>query len=695
MEYLSEETNETNEMIKLDEEVDLSNWINKELEANPNQLKTVDKTLVDECRAIRQKMENITSWSRYVPKDVTRTEWIRRISQTISCYRQCWLELALVSYKHIFDLKANLNENYNENPIKVLSNNIVPSEMKWFCSEKAIAIRLLCLIYFLDHAKRNRLLSHQPSLFILTNKVGQRQVYSSEQVASTFILNWLAAGMGNQLKAELRSIDFNVQQVECEANVSIDFSIHQLSQDLCDGFRLAKLLEILFASEKIDLVSKLKFPTNRTADRITNMIRLFDSYLWFKLRKFDPQNWSSTIDSQTVAREIACGYRETTIRVLRSMQIMRFKVNIECYYWLHLDQIVLIQRWLKACFMARRDRQSYIQLRCTTIWIQRCFRRKMKTNQIRNEYVRLRKATLFMQRRFRLNRNRNIILDYVYRWLNRRQVAAITVQRHWRGVWTRWQARQLYGEQLMNRICSIELNQALPNVRDPIGVKCKELLQRLRSTMINGKRTLRSVTILSNDLKRLYGYIYCSVEIRYQIVIHHCWVVSHCAELLQRLNRSEHHKLIAYFLLSILDHLSRVELMTTPDDRWLKACTAIIHLMTDYINYPQLMQQAIRILCQLAKREKMDESNDNGWKIVKMVENNERTWQRLIGRIRAKYKSDHPKTNINEIKIRNCHPSDQQFCMCHSVTSQFARLNSLINALHPKMEPFLSNHSLR
>lgn len=715
------------------EEQQLITWLNSVLEPSPattqllcdeaqleSKLQLNHQSLLNDCLSMKRKLEGNITWARFVVASKGQQEWMQNADRLLTCYRQCWLKVAhqvlilLDESKRKAHLKTeSTKQNNAKNALLQYLVSSSSSEPKnWV---HVASVRLLLVIYFLDQVKKETspLLEYQPSLFVVNEKTKAQQmtfkaITSSEQVLSQFILTSLSAGLGAQFRTQLRAIAYTLHHNECEVEFAFTFAINSTllsPSHLSDGIRFAKLAEILFPAPCNGLLKLLKYPAKSLADRTANMLRLMSTFLWSRLQQYDGKTWQ-TVDMQQTAIEVAnCHNRESTIRLLQSLRHIQQQIKLQQYYRPHLSKIMAMQRRVKDKVETARCRREFLRLRGATIKVQRQFRAQVAARKARSSYLQLKMAVIIVQKRFRLKQNMSALLAYVDGLLVRFQKAAVTIQRHWRGVSTRWRTEKLLREEaisancnfeLMGLIASIELHAAFPcglsigDKMEAIFVRLKSAASKVHSELNIGTPMLKKTSFLQkldNDLHTLQQYTEVSQEIRARILVNEQeqskWsLLTFLGTLLQHLNRSEEHKEIARTSLSLLHCLLMPIRMKSiavniqvavPSVTWNLMGETLLHLMHNYINYPVLLKTAMAIFRRLVEQEKEKNSTLGTSTGSLLLTGENRLWVRLLERIKEKYRIDGLYDHSD-----SCDVVAGANCSCSQVKCEFLQMMNIM-----------------
>ena len=406
----------------------------------------------------------------------------------------------LLSFKKIAKRKnKNLTTYFmNENNVKTAKEHIL--------------YHYIMIVHFLDVAKRNRLIDHDPCLFrnIAVCK-------SSRDIIISFSREYIT-GVGDITKS-LRNVGIHLEHVQ-QPIEEFNFTASILSKDLRCGLRLARILETIF--QRNDILPSLFYPSNNTTRKLHNMEIVFGM-----LRK---TGIDLNCNGQVISpRDICLGNRNKTICLLdRLMEIFDLRQR-EIEYQRSIDKIIKIQRFFRRWFATQQERSLFLRKKAAVIILQQVFRSYRSTRYYRKEFLNKkqasvtiqrywrgyhdqklyqtkRKMTIIVQRRFRANqemkkcckqyqlqRQSAIAIQRAFRsyrltrecrlkFLDKKQ-ASITIQRYWRG----YHQHILY--QTKRKMVLIVQRRFRANQEMK---KCRKQFQLQRQSVITIQRAFRS-----------------------------------------------------------------------------------------------------------------------------------------------------------------------------------------------------------
>nr|XP_027195903.1 abnormal spindle-like microcephaly-associated protein homolog [Dermatophagoides pteronyssinus] len=417
----------------------------------------------------------------------------------------------LLSFKKIAKRKnKNLTTYFmNENNVKTAKEHIL--------------YHYIMIVHFLDVAKRNRLIDHDPCLFrnIAVCK-------SSRDIIISFSREYIT-GVGDITKS-LRNVGIHLEHVQ-QPIEEFNFTASILSKDLRCGLRLARILETIF--QRNDILPSLFYPSNNTTRKLHNMEIVFGM-----LRK---TGIDLNCNGQMISpRDICLGNRNKTICLLdRLMEIFELRQR-EIEYQRSIDKIIKIQRFFRRWFATQQERSLFLRKKAAVIILQQVFRSYRLTRYYRKEFLNKkqasvtiqrywrgyhdqklyqtkRKMTILVQRRFRANqemkkcckqfqlqRQSVIAIQRAFRsyrltqecrqsFLSKKQ-ASITIQRYWRG----YHERNLYQTKRKMTIMVQRRFRANQEMK-----RCLKQFQLQRQSVIMIQRTFRSY-IETRDYRRQF-----------------------------------------------------------------------------------------------------------------------------------------------------------------------------------------------
>ena len=166
--------------------------------------------------------------------------------------------------------------------------------------------QFLELVFFLDVAKENKLIQHNPCLFCPDSKIK-----SSRDILLSFSRDYLS-GEGDIIK-HLAYLKYQVNHKQTALD-EFDYAVTNFSTDLRCGLRLSKVAEFLTGAT---LSTQLRVPTVSMLQKVHNT-----DVALKELRQV-----SSSIPTNITAKDIVNGHREKTLSLLWSI-IFGFQLSV-------------------------------------------------------------------------------------------------------------------------------------------------------------------------------------------------------------------------------------------------------------------------------------------------------------------------------------------------------------------------------
>ncbi|XP_043275285.1 protein abnormal spindle [Venturia canescens] len=301
---------------------------------------------------------------------------------------------------------------------------------------KFILKKFLLLVYFLDYAKRNKLIGHDPCLF---HKRASHK--DSRAILLTFAREVLS-GVGDLTKV-LRTHGYVVSHQQTYLD-EYDYAVKEIATDLRDGVRLCRVMELITGDR--NLTCRCRVPSISRLQKVYNV----DLALAALLR------CGYTITGEIDAKSIADGHREKTLsllwQIIYKYQRPRFEkaANTIRRWWRANLWYVRVRNLLRdrrenaastiqrawKCHEARRIAEELREERKRRRTkeeeairvIQICWLRRMKMLRDRRDFILKRKAAISIQTWFRRHRES---APFVREFRVKRRAVEI-IQNHWR-----------------------------------------------------------------------------------------------------------------------------------------------------------------------------------------------------------------------------------------------------------------------
>ena len=348
----------------------------------------------------------------------------KEILELFLSYNPLWLRIGLETiFGETIPLQSNndligltrfLLSRFFSDPFIVKQHShptIVGMKLPTFTSHmnKFMLKKFLLFVYFLDYAKTNKLIGHDPCLF--HKKAPHKE---SRSILLTFSREVLS-GIGDITKV-LRSYGYVVKHKQTYLD-EFDYAVKDMSSDLRDGVRLCRAMELI--TGKRNLTCHCRVPAISRLQKVHNVQIALTALL----------NSGYVLTGDIDAKCIADGHREKTLsllwQIIYKFQAPRFEKAASCIqtWWRSKLWYVRVKNLLKK---RRYDAACVIQ----RTW--RCYSARKKLNQLRVEYeknLELRnKAAQVIQEKWKFRRE-GIRLRSKY--LETKE-ASLKIQRWWR-----------------------------------------------------------------------------------------------------------------------------------------------------------------------------------------------------------------------------------------------------------------------
>ncbi|KAF7997710.1 hypothetical protein HCN44_008883 [Aphidius gifuensis] len=301
---------------------------------------------------------------------------------------------------------------------------------------KFIVKKFLLFVYFVDYAKNNKLIGHDPCLF------HKKATYKeSREILLTFSRETLS-GVGDITKI-LRTHGYIVTQKQTYID-EYDYAVKDLSVDLRDGVRLCRVMELITGLKT--LTCRCRVPA------ISRLQKIHNAELALTALRDSGYIIAGHID----AKAVADGHREKTLsllwQIIYKFQAPRFSKSamIIQKWWRSKLWYIKIRNFLKnrklnaaiviqcswRSFKARQLMKTLNNQRQTEIIkknnaakiIQACWRQRKIMLKLRHEFLDTQKAVVVIQKWFRRLR---VTRPYCQQ-LEAKKNAIVTIQKHWR-----------------------------------------------------------------------------------------------------------------------------------------------------------------------------------------------------------------------------------------------------------------------
>ncbi|XP_054747407.1 protein abnormal spindle [Anastrepha obliqua] len=303
--------------------------------------------------------------------------------------------------------------------------------------KKYTLTKMLCLLLFLDKAKQKRIIKYNPCLFV------KKSPHKETKEILLKFSSELLANMGD-ITRDLKRLGYVLEHKQCFLD-EFNYAFQNLAVDLRDGIRLTRVMEIILLREdlskqlRVPAISRLQRIYNvnlglkalreaefelhggiTAADIVDGHREKTLSLLWQIIYKFRSPKfqaaarvlqkwWRSKWLSVWVKRRIRDkeerrrqsaattiqayyhGYIERRwvklYRQERTEAAMVLQKHIRRYlaqkqYNISIAAVCKIQRWYRACTLGVSYRRHFVVLRSCTIFIQRCYRRRLLSKKL-------------------------------------------------------------------------------------------------------------------------------------------------------------------------------------------------------------------------------------------------------------------------------------------------------------------------
>ncbi|XP_050324525.1 protein abnormal spindle [Bactrocera neohumeralis] len=369
--------------------------------------------------------------------------------------------------------------------------------------KKYTLTKMLCLLLFLDKAKQKRIIKYNPCLFV------KKSPHKETKEILLKFSSELLANMGD-ITRDLKRLGYVLEHKQCFLD-EFNYAFQNLAVDLRDGIRLTRVMEIILLREdltkqlRVPAISRLQRIYNvnlglralseadfklggdiTAADIVDGHREKTLSLLWQVIYKFRSpkfhaaarvlQKWwrskwlavwvnrrirdKEEHRRQTAAMTIQAYYHGYIVRrwvKLYRQQRAAAAVVLQKYIRRYLAQMNFkrsivavrkIQHWYRGCVLGVRYRRYYTILRCCTIFIQRCYRRRLLSKKlllVANEYQRFIEEKRFNSATCIQRFWRSFCVTKLHRnaFLNLKR-SALIIQRKWRAIIAMRQQRQKF-----------------------------------------------------------------------------------------------------------------------------------------------------------------------------------------------------------------------------------------------------------
>ncbi|XP_057658450.1 protein abnormal spindle isoform X1 [Diorhabda carinulata] len=279
-----------------------------------------------------------------------------QIMSLLLSYNSLWLRIGLETiYNEIINLRSNsdivglstfLINRLFKDPYLLKKYKSIHSPKYVIDFNKFFLKKFLTLVYFLDVAKNNKLIPHNPCLFCKNGEIKE-----SRDMLLT-LARELLSQVGDITKT-LKFFGYIVTHVQTFIH-EFDYAVKNLGVDLRDGVRLTKVMEIILLKD--DLTNNLRVPSISRLQKVHNMKLVFDSL----------EKAGFKIMYDITPKDIVDGHREKTLSFLWQI-IYKFEapLMVKCattiQSWYRSLPVMLKRRKLQKLYKEKQNAASKIQ----------------------------------------------------------------------------------------------------------------------------------------------------------------------------------------------------------------------------------------------------------------------------------------------------------------------------------------------
>ncbi|OXU30298.1 hypothetical protein TSAR_016715 [Trichomalopsis sarcophagae] len=357
-------------------------------------------------------------------KDLHRLQ--KTILELFISYNPLWLRIGLETvYGETIPLQSNndliglsrfLIHRFFSDPflVKTHSSHAHPNiRLGTFQSHmnKFMLKKFLFVVYFLDYAKRNKLIGHDPCLF---HK--KALIKDSRSILLTFSRE-LLSGIGDITKV-LRGYNYVVSHKQTFLD-EYDYAVVNLCTDLRDGVRLCRVMELITGQRC--LTCRCRVPAISRLQKVHNVS--------IALTTLNEAGYTITGDID--AKSIADGHKEKTLsllwQIIYKFQAPRFEKAAKTVqrWWRSKLWYVYIKKMLRN---RRHNAASVIQ----RAW--KCYLARRELQKLKEEYARLMHEKIEAAKKIQLQWRLRKEAKQQQKQLQLVKSSAIKIQRWWRKI---------------------------------------------------------------------------------------------------------------------------------------------------------------------------------------------------------------------------------------------------------------------
>lgn len=197
----------------------------------------------------------------------------RDILELLLCFNPLWLRLGLeVIYGELINMQNNadilslstfiVNRVFRDCYMEAKHHRSYTRSDEYSAYIKKFTLKkMLMLLLFLDTAKNNRIVTHNPCLFLKTSE------YKDVKSILLRFTSTMLANLGD-VQRDLRRIGITFSHKQTYLD-EFDYAFRNLAVDLRDGVRLTRVMEIILMRD--DLAQKLRVPAISRLQRVFNV----------------------------------------------------------------------------------------------------------------------------------------------------------------------------------------------------------------------------------------------------------------------------------------------------------------------------------------------------------------------------------------------------------------------------------------
>ncbi|KAK0095007.1 hypothetical protein PV326_009440 [Microctonus aethiopoides] len=369
----------------------------------------------------------------------------KAILELLLSYNPLWLRIGLeVIYGEIIPLNSNndligltqfliarffsdphLAQTYSHPYVINLKLPAFQPHMNQFLLTKFFSI-----VYFLDYAKRNKLIAHDPCLF------HKKAINKDSRAILLAFSREVLSGVGDITKI-LRTHGYVVSYKQTYLD-EYNYAVKNIGLDLCDGVRLCRLMELIIGDRT--LTNQCRVPSISRLQKIHNVDLALNALIKAgyqitgDINAKSIKNTANVIKSwwtygklMRIERERFLKIQNSTIIIQRCWRRYRDTKNYISSFQFYRKATIIIQTWWRNLQRTKECQKKYLAYRRIVVLIQTRWREKILSRSTRQEYLKLKTVTIKIQSYWRM-----ILVRRVYLNKLKQQKAAIVLQRRWR-----------------------------------------------------------------------------------------------------------------------------------------------------------------------------------------------------------------------------------------------------------------------